>query len=105
MDEFLNSNETSDRFSPKLWARLWPYIKPLKKQVIYVVVTMLLSAAVDAVVPLFMREAINRFVIPRTSDGLFGFTMLYAGVIVFQALTTLIYSRQAMIIEMKIGRE
>ena len=104
MDDFMDE-AASRRISLKTWAKLWPYLKPLSARLIAVAVLMLLSAIVDAVVPLFTQYAVNRYVIPQTTVGLGAFTMLYIGVILFQGLTTVLYSRQSMIIEMHLGKK
>ena len=93
------------RFSPVLWKKLLPFLAPLKKQLIFVLVMMLFSAVVDALIPLFTRYAVENFVEPRSTDGLGLFTLVYISVMLFQALTTVIYSRQAMIIEMNMGKD
>jgi len=92
------------RISLKTWSKLIPFLKPLYKRLAVVAVLMILSAAVDAVIPLFTRYAVNHFVMPRTTEGLPSFTLFYIAVILFQALTTVLYSRQSMIIEMNVGK-
>lgn len=96
--------EYAKRFSPRTWAKLGPYLSPLKGRLTFIIIMMLLSAVVDAAVPLFTRYAVNSFVIPQTTQGLAPFAALYAGVILFQSLTTVLYSRQSMVIEMEMGR-
>ncbi|MCL1827867.1 MAG: ABC transporter ATP-binding protein/permease [Oscillospiraceae bacterium] len=88
----------------KIWAKIAPFLKPQSKRIAVVALLMLLSAAVDAVVPLFTRYAVNNFVMPKSAAGLLPFTLIYLSVILFQALTTLFFSRQSMIIEMKMGK-
>ena len=96
--------QVSRSISLKIWAKLLPFFKPLKGRIIAVIVLMLLSAGVDAVIPLFTRYAVNNFVTPQTTRGIFSFTLAYLSVILFQALTTVLYTRQGMIIEMNMGK-
>ena len=103
MDDYINL-EASEHFELKTWARLLPYLKPLTPRLIAVAVVMVLSAVVDASIPLFTQYAVNHFVVPQTTAGLSGFAWFYLAVILFQALTTVLYSRQSMVIEMKMGR-
>ncbi|MDR0468673.1 MAG: ABC transporter ATP-binding protein/permease [Peptococcaceae bacterium] len=92
------------KISLRTWAKLLPFLKPLGWRLAAVVALMILSAAVDAVIPLFTRYAVNHFVIPKTTAGLPAFTWVYIAVILFQTLTTVLYSRQSMIIEMNVGK-
>ncbi len=88
-----------------LWKRLGPYLYPLRYKLIALVLMMLISAAVDACVPLFTSYAVNNFVVPQTTRGLGGFTTLYVAVILLQSVTTILYSRQCMIVEMRTGKD
>jgi ATP-binding cassette subfamily B protein len=104
MADFRES-DVQQKFSPMLWKKLLPFLKPLKKQMAFVLVMMLISAAVDALIPLFTRHAVEHFVEPRATEGLGLFTLVYIGVMLVQAITTVLYSRQAMIIEMNMGKD
>ena len=103
MDDFMNE-DIAKRFEPKTWAKLLPYLKPLSMRLAAVFALMLLSALVDAAIPLFTRYAVNNFVVPQSTEGLSSFSVFYIAVILFQALTTVLYSRQSMIIEMIVGK-
>lgn len=98
-----NNNEKS-RLSLRLWAKMLPFLKPVKGRLIAVIIMMLISAGVDAVLPLFTSYAVNNFVVAKTTEGLGVFTAMYAGIILIQSITTVLYSRQCMIIEMNTGK-
>ena len=100
----LLDEETAKRISLRTWAKLVPFLKPLAGRLVAVALLMILSAAVDALIPMFTRYAVNRFVVPQTVEGLPSFTIFYIAVILFQAVTTVLYSRQSMIIEMNLGK-
>ena len=100
----VNEQEITERFSLKIWGSLVRYVIPLKREVIFVAVTMLLSAIVDALIPIFTYEAVGRFVEPRSIEGIGKFTVIYISIILFQSLTTVLYSRQAMVIEMRVAQ-
>jgi len=104
MEDYTFDREMDKRINLRTWAKLLPYLKPLYWRVSLVIVMMLLSAIVDATIPLFTRYAVNNFVIPGTVEGLPAFTAFYFGVILFQTLTTVLYSRHSMVIEMYLGR-
>ena len=97
--------ENAERLSLKVWKKIGPFLAPLKKELFFALFMMLLSAIVDAVVPLFTEYAVNTFVVPQTTEGIGKFTLVYISVVIFQALTTVLYSRKAMEVEMYMGRE
>ncbi|MCL1805495.1 MAG: ABC transporter ATP-binding protein/permease [Clostridiales bacterium] len=100
----LLDEETAKRISLSTWAKLLPFLKPLTGRLVAVALLMVLSAAVDALIPMFTRYAVNSFVVPQTTEGLPAFTVFYIAVILFQAVTTVLYSRQSMVIEMNLGK-
>ena len=96
--------EARRRISLKTWAKLAPFLKPLSRRIAIVMGLMMLSAAGDAVIPLFTRYAVNNFVEPQKTQGFTAFVLVYVAMISLQALTTVFFSRQAMIIEMNMGK-
>lgn len=100
-----NDSSVSKRFNLKIWKFLIPYLKPHAGRLIFVLIMMIVSAGVDAVVPLFTNYAVNNFVVPQTTSGIGGFVALYGLLILLQAITTVLYSRQCMILEMRTGRD
>ena len=87
-----------------VWKRLLPFLKPVRGRIVFVVAMMVLSAVVDALVPLFTSYAVDHFVLPQTIEGLGPFALVYFLVIFAQSVTTLLYSQHAMVIEMGTGR-
>ena len=55
--------------------------------------------------PLFQRYAIDHFIEARTSSGLISFAAAYAGVIVFQTVSVICFTRGCMRVEMGMGRD
>ncbi len=92
-------------FSLKMWKKMTPYILPHKKNLIAVILLMILLAAIDAVIPLFLRAAVDRFIIPQTTEGLLPYGLLYGGVIVLQGFAVAVMGRQAMYVEMNLGKD
>ena len=93
------------RIDFKIWKRIVPFFAPHKNKFIIIALMMLFSAAVDAVVPLFTRYAVNNFVVAETTLGMGRFVLLYFVLIILQTATTVIYSRLSMEIEMNSSRE
>ncbi|MCL1975747.1 MAG: ABC transporter ATP-binding protein/permease [Firmicutes bacterium] len=96
--------QVSKRISLQTWAKLLPFFKPLKGRIAFVIILMLFSAVVDSAIPLFTQYAVNNFVMPQITQGILSFALVYLAIIVFQAVTTVLYSRHSMIIEMNMGK-
>ena len=97
-------NERS-RIDFRVWKRIIPFFAPHKNKFMIIALMMLFSAAVDAVVPLFTKYAVNNFVVAETTIGMGRFVLLYLVLILLQTATAVIYSRLSMEIEMYSSRE
>ncbi len=96
--------EQAGKFSLKIWSRLFPYVKQVKKHMIFIIVLMLVSALTESSYPLFTRFAVNNFVMPGATKGLLTFAVLFLSFIVFEGITVILFARQSITVEMFIGR-
>ena len=69
--------EAARGLSLKVWLRLFKYFRPMKKQVVFSLVVIVITTAVFASFPLFTRYAVNSFVVPGTTHGLAPFAIVY----------------------------
>ena len=79
--------------------------KPYQKTLLVILTLNLACAAIDILMPLFQRYAIDHFIEARTSSGLISFAAAYAGVIVFQTVSVICFTRGCMRVEMGMGRD
>lgn len=79
--------------------------KALSKTLLVILTLNLACAAIDILMPLFQRYAIDHFIEARTSSGLISFAAAYAGVIVFQTVSVICFTRGCMRVEMGMGRD
>ncbi len=100
-----DEQEYSKSFSLKIWKGILPYLKPYRRTLTMVFVFNLLCAAVDILLPLFQRYAIDRFIGAHTTAGLALFALTYAAVILLQTLGVIVFTRGSMRIEMNLGRD
>ncbi len=70
----------------KSWKKLLNYVLPYKKFMIILAGIMVLNAGVDAAFPMFTKYAVDNFVVPRSLDGLPKFSIIFAVMIILQAL-------------------
>ncbi|MDR3208150.1 MAG: ABC transporter ATP-binding protein/permease [Oscillospiraceae bacterium] len=92
-------------FSLKIWAKMLPFLKPYRRRLVQVGLLMAVAALVDVAFPLFLRYAIDHFIEPGVTDGLW----LFAAVLVIAAalggVCVILFVRLAMRIEFNIGRD
>ncbi|MGI6255517.1 MAG: ABC transporter ATP-binding protein [Acutalibacter sp.] len=105
IDEIELQNQRGRFASLKTWGKLVPFLKPYSKQMAAVLILMLIGAGCDITYPLLSGYAVDAFVTPRTSQGVTGFAALYAAVVVAQMLSTMIFARIALKVEMYLGRD
>ena len=103
-ENIFEQEQTRSTFQAKIWKKLWPFVRPYKRKLLTLVLLMVVIAGVDIAMPLFQRYAIDTFITPQTTDGLWLFALVYAGVLVVQGLTVVSFSRTSMVLEMSLGR-
>lgn len=94
------------KFDIKEWKRIFPFLKPYKKEMILLVLCAVFCSFIDSVFPLMTKYAINNFIEPRTLDGIVWFVAAFVLIAFLQAeFGSVIYSKKAIYIEMCIGRD
>lgn len=89
----------------KTWAKLLPFLRPYRGLMAVVIATMLVNAAVDICYPLLSGYVVDRFVTPRTTEGIAGFAVVYMLVVLLQMACTIVFARSALKVEMYLGRD
>jgi len=106
MENMEQQEVKKERFSSiKTWAKLLPYLKRYKKHMIIIAVAMLVSALIDIGNTLLSGYAVDTFVVPRTSEGIWVFALLYLGLVTCTMIGTMIMARVSLKIEMFLGRD
>ena len=78
--------EFSRRFDFGLWRKLFRYTWGYKKHMIGLALVMVAVAAIDAVFPLFSKYAIDSFIVPGRSEGIWKLVVGFGTVTVIQAI-------------------
>ena len=97
--------ELKSTIDPKLWKRLLPYMRRISKYMIVVAVCMTLSAVSEAVYPMFTSIAVNKFITPGSTDGIWTFALAFFGVLLVGGICVFIYARFAITAEMHLSRQ
>lgn len=100
-----DEKEYKKSFDFKVWKGMLPYIKPYGKTLLMILIMNLICAGVDILLPLFQREAINRFITQSTTDGLGLFCLTYVSAILIQTLAVIFFTRGSMRVEMSMARD
>ena len=100
----LKMDNSSAHLNLKIWKRMLPYVKQLKKYMVIVFVCMVISALSESVYPMFTSYAVNHFITPRSTEGIGWFVLLFLLVILIGAGAVIIYSRNSTVVEMQTGR-
>ena len=77
--------EYTKKIDFSLWKKLLNYAKPHRKQLTVLIVTMVLMATTDALLPLMTRYAVDSFIVEKTTGGLVLFAAVYVGIGLVQA--------------------
>ena len=100
-----DEQEYTKSFQLGIWKRLIPLLGNYRRDFALLLIFNLASAVVDVALPLFQRYAIATFIEGDTLRGLLPYALCYLVVILFQALFVVAFSRNAMYIEMSLGRD
>ncbi|MGD9559537.1 MAG: ABC transporter ATP-binding protein [Oscillospiraceae bacterium] len=92
-------------FSLSVWKKMWPFMRRYRANLVAVFALMVFMALVDIAIPLFLQYAIDHFVVPMTTTGLMPFVAVYAAVVLVQGFSVVVMGRQAMHIEMHLGKD
>ena len=104
-DHIEQQNQRGRFASLKTWAKLIPFLRPYRGKMLALVVMMLAGAACDIAYPLLSGYAVDTFVTPHTSQGVFGFAVLYLSVVLIQMVGTIFLARLGLKVEMYLGRD
>jgi len=99
IQEQLEEKEVIQGIATELWKKLFVYLKPYRKNLIYIGICMVVLAGIDVAFPLLTKYAIDHFILGQTLDGLVGFTALYMSAVVALAGTVYVFIAQGAVVE------
>ncbi|MDO4567539.1 MAG: ABC transporter ATP-binding protein [Clostridia bacterium] len=97
---YIEEQDFDQKVDLNIWKKLFAYAMRYKKTVIAACLSMVFCAGMDIVYPLLTRYAINEFVGKSTTEGIHWFILIYAAVIIVQAICVCLFVRLAGKIEM-----
>lgn len=99
----INTYEEKDynkRFDFALWKKLLGFCKPYKKKMFLLGFFMLSLAGIDVLFPLMTKYAIDKFVVPGTTDGIALYAVVFLTMVAIQAMNIFFFINIAGKIEM-----
>ncbi|GHU79639.1 ABC transporter ATP-binding protein [Clostridia bacterium] len=91
-------------FSFKVWLKMLPFFSVFKKRIIFVMSLMLALSLMDIAIPLFQKYIIDRFIVPKTTDGILPVIIAAAALAILITIGTIVMTRTALKIEMGFAR-
>jgi ATP-binding cassette subfamily B protein len=89
--------------SLKVWKRLMPYVKKMRKQFLTALVIIIFWTGLNAAFPLFTSYAVNNFIMLETTQGIVPYAALYLGVIVTVGLLSYFWVKLLISVDVKLG--
>lgn len=86
------------------WKKIFPYVSELKKTAVIIFIFMLVSSLTESIYPLFTSVAVNNYIIPRSTSGIWRFVLLYSSIIIISGFAVVLYCNNAIVLEMDLGR-
>ena len=95
--------EEKTKFNLRDWKIVLPYLKDTTKLAIIVLLFMIVSSVSESIYPLFTNYAVKHFVTDGTTQGIGKFIFAYAAAIIIGGIAVIIYCRNALVLEIKLG--
>lgn len=86
-------------------SKLFPFLKPYKKQMIIMIFCGVFPSFIDSVYPLFSKYALDHFIAGNTLDTFKMFVILYVGLLVIQVILNFIATDICGKIELNVNRD
>lgn len=91
--------EEPKAFELAVWKKMFKFLDPYKKPLIFIIIFSVLCALVDTILPLLQEYAIITFILPKTTIGIMGYVGMYMLILIFQCIFTFIFIRKSTFVE------
>jgi ATP-binding cassette subfamily B protein len=83
--------EYTKRFDLQVWRKVLRFAVPYKRQMIYLGLVLIAVAGLDTALPYMTMQAIDRFVVPQSLEGIEGFLLIYFLIVLVQAVNVWLF--------------
>ena len=105
MEKYEETQVGAKGFSLATWKKLLPYFTPYKKYMVGILIFMVLNAFIDISFPLLAGYAVENFIQPRQTDGVWNFGVVYFIAVCLQTLSVFMFAMFALKTEIYLGRD
>lgn len=102
---YKQEEEYKSPLSLSIWKKVLPFLKPVRRNIFYLIALNILCAVIDIMYPKFQEYAINHYIGTGSAKGLVWFGVVVALTIAVQTVLVIVFVRHAMYIEMTVGRD
>lgn len=95
MSEPQYQEELQEKFDLQLWKEIFKFVKPYKKYVVILIFVVGVVACIDAVFPYMTKIAVDRFVVPQTTQGIGWFGLAFAVLVTVQGFNIYVFISMA----------
>lgn len=99
MKQHIQKKREKRKLVVKMWLSLLKYAGEFKKTLFVLVIALLMVAAVDIILPLMTRYAVDNFVVPGTLEGIRGFVLVFVVITLLHGLTLYLFIHLGGLIE------
>jgi ATP-binding cassette subfamily B protein len=92
-------------FSLGVWLVMAPFFRPFAGVLAKIVLLLLAGSLIDVFIPLYQKYIIDRFIFPRTSDGIVPVVAFGIVLMLIQFASTVFFTRLAIRVEMGFSRD
>lgn len=87
----LFEEQYQEKIDLKLWREILKFAKPFRRELLTIIFVVIGVALIDAAFPYMSKVAIDRFVVPQTTDGIGRFIVGFATIVVLQAVNIYLF--------------
>ena len=102
---YFEEEQYNKPFSFSVWAKMLPFFKPYRKQIVIFTALVLVLSLVDVVIPIFQKYIIDNFIVTRTTQGIAPIAVLAFFLSFIAATLGTVVFRTAMRVEMGFARD
>ncbi|MDR3076907.1 MAG: ABC transporter ATP-binding protein/permease, partial [Synergistaceae bacterium] len=92
-------------FDIRVWKAMGPFFAPHRRELMKIAAFMLVSSGIDVLIPLYQKYVIDRFIFTGSPDGIWLVIAAGAAVIAVQLVSTVLFTRAAIRVEMGFSRD
>src|SRR5690554_4270778 len=95
MHDLQFEEQHDDKLDLKLWREILRFAKPFRQELLIIIAVVIGVALVDAIFPYMSKIAIDRFVVPQTTEGIGWFATVFAAIVLIQSLNIYLFIKYA----------